>query len=384
MRASLSLPSPFFTFILLATSSSSFASASDNPTSNPTSNPNPNPNPNPRITWITPAGGDVYAPGSHLVGQWSVTDDTVVSPSFRLCNYLDGGSGSGASDKGGDEDGGEDDGDECDCYRAVPNVTSAYTFLLEMEDDSGSISASPAFTFTRQSPHSSYHNFYSDIITAGLIGALSSSLNNATSSSYTTSTGLSPAIVKPHHTVSPAAYAVPLCIAGAIIAIATTVGLHHRNKLARERSAQCEDLKSFKSQFTDNLGRLRGLSMWATGRSRAATRTAQKEKEDIDDIFTPVYLPPRSTTREPFCPRRNGSGGDVVKGGASARTPYPYQPSPGNRRHLEVVTEEEEVKVKGADGGAKSQYLETCTVVARVPTPLRPAYVRKSAPGVDN
>ncbi len=271
-------------------------------------------------------------------------------------------------------------------------MTSAYTFLLEMEDDSGSISASPAFTFTRQSPHSSFHNFYSDIITAGLIGAVSSSLNNATSSSNTTSTGLSPAIVKPHHTVSPAAYAVPLCIAGAIIAIATTVGLHHRNKLARERSAQCEDLKSFKSQFTDNLGRLRGLSMWATGRSRAATRTAQKEKEDIDDIFTPVYLPyvsqekqgarrPRSTTREPFCPRRNGSGGDVVKGGASARTPYPYQPSPGNKRHLEVVTEEEEVK---DDDGETSRYLETCAVVARVPTPLRPAYVRKSAPGVDN
>lgn len=70
----------------------------------------------------------------------------------------------------------------------------------------------------------------------------------------------------------------------------------------------------------------------------------------------------------------------MVKRGA-ARTPYPYQPSPGNRRQLEVVTEEEEGKV---DGGARSRYLETCAVVARVPTPLRPAYVRKSAPGVDD
>lgn len=270
-----------------------------------------------------------------------------------------------------------------DCYRAVPNVTSAYTFLLEMEDDSGSISASPAFTFTRQSSHSHH---ISSLLTLPQRDSSGPSPLSTTppAPQIRHPPAHPPAIVKPHHTVSPAAYAVPLCIAGAIIAIATTVGFHHRNKLARERSEQTDELKSFRSQFTDNLGRLRGLSMWATGRSRAATRTAQKEKEDIDDIFTPVYLPyvsqekqgarrPRSSTREPFCPRRNG--------GASARAPYPYQPSPGNRRHLEVVAEEEEGKV---DDGGKPRYLETCAVVARVPTPLRPAYVRKSAPGVDN
>ena len=40
-----------------------------------------------QVTWIRPVGGDIYSPGSSLVGQWT-TNDHIISPSFKLCNAI--------------------------------------------------------------------------------------------------------------------------------------------------------------------------------------------------------------------------------------------------------------------------------------------------------
>lgn len=64
------------------------------------------------ITWIRPAAGDVYGPGSPIIGQWQ-SNEGILAPSFGLCNGQGEAGDLGASD--------EDDGD---CGTAIqPTVT---------------------------------------------------------------------------------------------------------------------------------------------------------------------------------------------------------------------------------------------------------------------
>lgn len=76
----------------------------------------------------------------------------------------------------------------------------------------------------------------------------------------------SPSRMMHHHTkkTSTVTYVVPLSVTGTILLVASVVGWHNRKKLVSERLLQSQEFKNFKSQFTDNLGRLRGLSIWAT------------------------------------------------------------------------------------------------------------------------
>jgi hypothetical protein len=37
------------------------------------------------VLWSSPASGDQFGPGDTIVGEWQVTPEKVVSPSFRLC-----------------------------------------------------------------------------------------------------------------------------------------------------------------------------------------------------------------------------------------------------------------------------------------------------------
>jgi len=59
-----------------------------------------------QVTWLSPAGGDIYPSGSYLVGQWQA-DRVVDSPTFRICNIPDelSDSGAGMSDANGIDDG---------------------------------------------------------------------------------------------------------------------------------------------------------------------------------------------------------------------------------------------------------------------------------------
>ncbi|KAI0327320.1 hypothetical protein GY45DRAFT_1149455 [Cubamyces sp. BRFM 1775] len=146
----------------------------------------------PNVTWIAPSDGDSYASGDTIVGRWT-SDDTVVSPSFRICvtgggksvsarsshghDGDDSGDDSGDDGDGGDDDDGNDtnedggsagDGDDSEsgsCGEAVwptigqsedgshfihlslPNVTSVAQCYLEMVDNFGDKMVSPTFSF---------------------------------------------------------------------------------------------------------------------------------------------------------------------------------------------------------------------------------------------
>ncbi|KAI0697019.1 hypothetical protein BC835DRAFT_1413917 [Cytidiella melzeri] len=347
-----------------------------------------------QVTWISPAGGDTYPPSSYLVGRW-IADEQVTSPTFKLCNAfsIHGNlSGPVLDDDDGDNCGGSvqpsvqiaEDGS----YRitlAIPNLTVSSSFQLVMEDGSGGTCPSPTFAVSS----------LDDL--QNTTASVSSSLNNGTSS-ITDPSPTNARSLRPHRSISPAAYAVPLSIAGLIVVFATVIGLHHRRKLVTERSLQSEDFKTFKSQFTDNLGRLRGLSMWATqlATNRPHGKTMMAQKPEIDDIFTPVYVPNtahekhgpkrlRSTTREPFCPRRNGMGPvftSVSKAAASPRIPYALESSPGatQLRHLHVVVEEEESK-NAAANDVSHYLLQPSPMPLLVPTPLKAAYLKTYGPG---
>ncbi|EKM57948.1 uncharacterized protein PHACADRAFT_251869 [Phanerochaete carnosa HHB-10118-sp] len=54
------------------------------------------------VTWTRPAAGDVYSPGSYIIGEWW-SDRAILMPSFRLCNDQAEADGFGAS---GEDDAG--------------------------------------------------------------------------------------------------------------------------------------------------------------------------------------------------------------------------------------------------------------------------------------
>jgi len=45
------------------------------------------------VVWSSPAPGDRFGPGDIITGEWQVTAQKIVSPSFRLCAGGEGGCG---------------------------------------------------------------------------------------------------------------------------------------------------------------------------------------------------------------------------------------------------------------------------------------------------
>lgn len=77
----------------------------------------------PRVTWVSPSDGDSYRSGDTVAGRWKA-DDTVVSPSFRLCVHgaqrrSDHEDGSGKDDDDSGEVDKGDEGDDVPCGEAV-------------------------------------------------------------------------------------------------------------------------------------------------------------------------------------------------------------------------------------------------------------------------
>ena len=126
----------------------------------------------------------------------------------------------------------------------------------------------------------------------------------------------------------------------------------------------------------------------ASSTSKSRSQSVAVEKVDNAEILTPVYVPylahekrhglrrPRSTTREPFCPRRNRSSvvaASVFKTAASPRILYPYQRSPVHpQRHLYMVVEADKGQNASSNDGRGRPNSHTY--------PLRPAHVRKYRP----
>jgi hypothetical protein len=75
-----------------------------------------------QVTWLSPADGDVYSPGSFLVGRWTANVQ-VISPTFKLCSI----------DQGEDDYSDTTELDQDDCGVSVqPSVQSSHSRFYEI------------------------------------------------------------------------------------------------------------------------------------------------------------------------------------------------------------------------------------------------------------
>ncbi|KAI0762551.1 hypothetical protein C8Q74DRAFT_161759 [Fomes fomentarius] len=212
----------------------------------------------PRVTWVSPSDGDSYRSGDTVAGRWKA-DDTVVSPSFRLCVHgaqrrSDHGEGSGKDDNDSDE------GDDVPCGEAVwptieqsesdgsyliqvalPNITSVQHCYLEMVDDFGHKMASPTFAFRP----SLTKDVTADVADEGDPNADSSSpASSPASSSSSAPTQVLPSIDESRIPAPTAAYAVPLSLVLSVLLAAGGLSIRQRRKLRAEREKEQEALKN--------------------------------------------------------------------------------------------------------------------------------------------
>lgn len=270
----------------------------------------------------------------------------------------------------------------CDYYRAVPSVTTATNFLLEMEDSYGGFSSSHTFTFTRMLilNLSLRVTLKSQSVTQAF-SSVSSALHNSSIGPPLVSSPVATRMTRPRGAISPAAYVVPLSISGIIVLAAITFGVYQRKKLKSEHSLQSQEFKMFKLQFTDNLGRLRGLSMWAahlaTGRHRG--QTVANERAKVDDYFTHIYVP--QFPSEKRAPKRTKVAQRGSSSLGSEPTVYSHTPNAqpvhvhGGRQHLNIVPEEDEAVNAEANHDIVSRYLHP----SPMPPAPKPAHIRATS-----
>lgn len=76
------------------------------------------------VEWSSPASGDRFGPGDTIVGEWRVTGQKVVSPSFRLCAGGEDGCGATIWPEVIEESGGSYSVSLC-----VPTRTFSFSFI---------------------------------------------------------------------------------------------------------------------------------------------------------------------------------------------------------------------------------------------------------------
>ncbi|TFK57706.1 hypothetical protein OE88DRAFT_164414 [Heliocybe sulcata] len=294
----------------------------------------------PSIEWTKPVRDDVFGSGDTITGQWTVSDGSPVNaPSFKLCSAGDSGGSEGnqgTDDNGGtdsksgsaDGEGGTDDnpgdgskgggsgnssnssrrrrsdggegGSDASCGEtvwptvqdnsgsysvslAVPNVTSASGYYLQMIDDFGNKMNSPSFSLspTPPSSSSSLPLSASDSASASASSskpshtqALDSPASTAPpSTSSVASSNSYPDLAAAHGPPPVAAFAIPLSIVGAILVAALVLGVVHYRKLKRERAKDAESVKSIsikddeeylsrRSSLLSDASRRSGEKMW--------------------------------------------------------------------------------------------------------------------------
>ncbi|KAI0346364.1 hypothetical protein BDW22DRAFT_1425854 [Trametopsis cervina] len=335
--------------------------------------------------------GDTYVTGSRLIVQWQATHE-IISPTFKLCYIL--------GDDRYRSDTVVDDYSDSSCgaaiqppvrfggdgsYQtelAVPSVTTATNFLLEMEDSYGGFSSSHTFTFTRMlTLNLSLRVTLKSQSVTQAFSSVSSALHNSSIGPPLVSSPVATRMTRPRGAISPAAYVVPLSISGIIVLAAITFGVYQRKKLKSEHSLQSQEFKMFKSQFTDNLGRLRGLSMWAahlaTGRHRG--QTVANERAKVDDYFTHIYVP--QFPSEKRAPKRTKVAQRGSSSLGSEPTVYSHTPNAqpvyvhGGRQHLNIVPEEDEAVNAEANHDIVSRYLHP----SPMPPAPKPAHIRATS-----
>ncbi|KAH9994474.1 hypothetical protein BJV77DRAFT_307569 [Russula vinacea] len=100
------------------------------------------------VVWSSPAPGDRFGPGDTIVGEWQVTPQKVVSPSFRLCAGGEDGCGATVWPEVVEES-------EGSYYASLtaPTVSTESGYYLQMKDDFGHAFSSPIFNITRERAH---------------------------------------------------------------------------------------------------------------------------------------------------------------------------------------------------------------------------------------
>ncbi|KAI1789196.1 hypothetical protein LXA43DRAFT_1096614 [Ganoderma leucocontextum] len=224
------------------------------------------------VTWISPLRGDAYGSGDTIVGQWDA-EKPVRSPSFRLC-MVNGGVG---VVKRGNEGSAQSCGaavrptvqqSQADgsyvIHMMLPNVTIPSQCYLEMKDDSGKTSSSPAFSYL---PSVEADAEPADLEGEAMAVPEPPSANPSASSSaqpgpIQSSTSSSPAFgaqpsapsqsvlsLEDSRVPTPtAAYAVPLSLVSTILVAAGGLAIHQRRKLRAERLREREALEARQSQ----------------------------------------------------------------------------------------------------------------------------------------
>ncbi|KAG7090607.1 hypothetical protein E1B28_009709 [Marasmius oreades] len=222
------------------------------------------------VHWISPSAGDYLGPGDTVIGKWA-SDKAVVSPSFKVCQ---GSTQSSVSSQGADSSSGseacgtamfptvqQDDG-AFFVSLTVPNVTTIQPYYLQMTDNFGNMNRSPSFSLSpsgsapvpqMKKPATPPTDERAQIpmtvdskapeqeppVSPGPI----SSLPNATNPVANTAPGLDAShLGATRNNTPPAALAVPLSIAGAIL-LAAVCFLLRQSKITRaERRADMEKM----------------------------------------------------------------------------------------------------------------------------------------------
>ncbi|KAH9945579.1 hypothetical protein B0H21DRAFT_822915 [Amylocystis lapponica] len=263
------------------------------------------------VSWISPSAGDVYASGDTIVGRWSA-DDAMVSPSFSLCVSGAGGSGGKAKNCGSTVWPVIDHNDgSYMIHLSLPDLTSASasSFYLQMADDSGQATDSPAFSL---SPGSSLQMVPDNTTSA-------SSDPTPPSASSSSSSPQSPLDLGVTRMPTPtAAYAVPLSLVISVLLAAGGLSIHQHRKLSHERA---EDEKALS---TTTLSRQSSLT--ASFRTLIGSANSRPTSVASPDSTPTAWL------------KRSGSGGSTLKRAPARRAtrePF-YTPSARRRPPMRV------------------------------------------------
>lgn len=235
------------------------------------------------ISWLTPCNGATFAAGDTIPVKWKTSRRTV-SPSFRLCLSSELTSPKTRRNQNAtasNECGmaiwpvvNEEKGIYCTSLSAPSRVKSHHTYVLRMEDDSGSIFESPLFSLIPsrsstlvadtdndpsfelpQAPFVAHMKSSSPpphISTAHASGGTpnpttgSSSASSRLPSSHTGSTS-SPSypvltVLLGHEPSNAASFAVPLAVVAGVVLIAILLAVWLRRRLTKRRATDAEKL----------------------------------------------------------------------------------------------------------------------------------------------
>ena len=295
-------------------------------------------------------------------------------------------------------------------------------YVLKITANAGT-SISPVFSLSRtyafivgnQLINSSLLLLASDTSNAPSSSSSAAQPNGAARSPATTALQAMPNLSQAHSPVSPAAYAIPLSIAGVIVIFAGVVCTVQRKKLLKERAETQEEFKRFQSMFHYTGGLLRRFTVrrFTLRRPRSDPQpppvqrvptipesiAEEKDHEleaDESDHYTRVYVPhldrrPRPATKQPFhitATGRTTIPAHHFKTTLSPRVPYSPSLTPDAPRTY--ASQRRETSISGrnaaATGGVVDHYLQPSPYPVQLqappPAPMQRAHVRRQAPEV--